>query len=330
MSEESPKTEKRRRHRTMRFLLSAAVVLLIVSVGTGFAFPRLRRRAVHRAKRTWWALSGGMVDVGTHRLRIECQGTGSPAVILESGLAQPMATWGSVPSEVAKFTTVCSYDRSGIGDSDRGPGPRTSQRMADELHLLLLAARITGPYVLVGHSFGALNVRVYANKFPDDVAGLVLLDPLTEDQTNRFAALLAPPLREDFLAKDINNFEKADITTSEDQVRAIMVPPAVPTIVLTARFESAMDGMNSPQTEQAWNEMQAQLAARFPKGKQILVKDSGHFIQQDQPDAVVKAIREVFSSTRHAANAFSDTEQKRIVGVKGTETGTRRVSGRKS
>jgi len=117
-------------------------------------------------------------------LSLNCQGTGSPAVVLDSGLGVPAVGWDLVLPESAKFTRVCSYDRAGYGWSSPGPTPRTSSEIVKELHALLTAAGEKGPYVLVAHSFGGYNVRVYTKEYPSEVAGMVLVDTSHEDQVN--------------------------------------------------------------------------------------------------------------------------------------------------
>src|SRR5438309_5962518 len=118
---------------------------------------------------------GKLVDIGGYRLHINCTGTGSPTVILDAGLGGTSLDWSKVQPAVAGFTRVCSYDRAGYGWSDTGPGPRTSQQIVKELHLLLVHAQISGPYLLVGHSLGGLNMRLYAYRYPGEVAGMDLL-----------------------------------------------------------------------------------------------------------------------------------------------------------
>jgi pimeloyl-ACP methyl ester carboxylesterase len=125
---------------------------------------------------------GRLVDVGGHRLHIWCVGEGSPTVVLESGLANRSADWDIVQPQVATSTRVCSYDRAGIGWSDNGPEPRDSLRIAGELHMLLANAGVPGPYVLAGHSFGGLYARMYAGLYPEQVAGMVLVDASHPDQ----------------------------------------------------------------------------------------------------------------------------------------------------
>ncbi len=128
---------------------------------------------------------GRSVDIGGRTLNISCLGTGSPSVIFESGGDAPGLGWTSYQAEVAKFTEACWYDRAGIGWSDSGPYPRTSAAIARDLHALLKNAGVPPPYVLAGASFGGMNSRVYAELYPAEVAGLVLIDSGHEDEPLR-------------------------------------------------------------------------------------------------------------------------------------------------
>ena len=128
---------------------------------------------------------GHLVQVGSIRLNIDCSGLGSPTVILESGSGGPSVDWLMVQPSVSKFARVCSYDRAGYGWSDSGPEPRSSLQIAHELKQLLQASGEKGPYVLVGHSMGGYDIRVYTSQYPDDVVGMVLVDASHEDQDLR-------------------------------------------------------------------------------------------------------------------------------------------------
>jgi pimeloyl-ACP methyl ester carboxylesterase len=132
---------------------------------------------------------GKMIDVGGHRLYMECTGTGGPAVILQAGLGASSASWAGIAPAVSATTTVCAYDRAGHGLSDEA-GPQDGIALATDLHTLLERAGVAGPYVIVGHSSGGAYVRVYAARYPDEVAGMVLLDSQPDDA---FAALPAYP-----------------------------------------------------------------------------------------------------------------------------------------
>jgi pimeloyl-ACP methyl ester carboxylesterase len=128
---------------------------------------------------------GQMVDIGSGRLHVHCTGQGWPVVILEGGSGADSSSWSLVQPEVARFTTVCSYDRAGYGWSDDGLQPRSKARIASELHELLSRMRKPPPFLLVGHSFGGEIVRVYAEKYPAEVAGLVLVATAPSDDWDR-------------------------------------------------------------------------------------------------------------------------------------------------
>jgi pimeloyl-ACP methyl ester carboxylesterase len=127
--------------------------------------------------------TGKLVDVGGYRLHLQCTGRGEPTVVLIAGSGDFSFDWSLVQPGVSRFTRVCSYDRAGLAWSDPGPTPRTMRQDAYELHTLLRAARIKAPYVLVGHSIGGLIARVYGERYPKEVAGMVLVDPTHEDTT---------------------------------------------------------------------------------------------------------------------------------------------------
>ena len=126
---------------------------------------------------------GKLVDLGGYRLHLYALSKGAPAVVLIAGAGDFSFDWSLVQPEVARFARVCSYDRAGAAWSDLGPTPRTMKQEAYELHLLLKKAGIRGPYVLVGHSIGGLIARVYAEQYPKEVAGMVLVDSTHEDTT---------------------------------------------------------------------------------------------------------------------------------------------------
>lgn len=124
---------------------------------------------------------GQLVDVGGYRMHIFCMGEGSPTVILDSLFPGTVSNWGWVQPEIARTTRVCAYDRAGLGWSEPGPEPRTQQQAARELQILLTNGEISGPYLLVGHSLGGLTSRMYASMYPDQVAGMVLVEGTNPD-----------------------------------------------------------------------------------------------------------------------------------------------------
>lgn len=159
-------------------------VLLTILVSTltlpviGVAYQQLGSRMDARRSPE----AGRLVDVGGYRLKINCTGSGSPIVVLESGLGDVLSEWRPVQLQISRFTRVCSYDRAGYGESDAGPLPRTSLQISHELHALLQNIGERPPYILVGHSFGGYNVRVFNGEFSNEVVGMVLADSPQEDQ----------------------------------------------------------------------------------------------------------------------------------------------------
>src|SRR5437016_9738991 len=128
-----------------------------------------------------YARPGQLVDVGGFRLNLYCMGSGSPTVVFDSGWGDWAPAWSKVQPQIAKWTRACSYDRAGTGFSDPGPMPRTSVRIAKELHTALHRAGIDGPYILVGSAFGGDNVRTFADLYMGEVAGLVMVDADPDD-----------------------------------------------------------------------------------------------------------------------------------------------------
>jgi pimeloyl-ACP methyl ester carboxylesterase len=261
-------------------------------------------------------------------------------VVLDAGLGGGALDWSTVQPEVSKFARVCAYDRAGMAWSDSGIRPRTSRQVVAELHALLGNPGERAPYVLVGHSIAGIHVQLYAGQYPDEVAGVVLVDSSHEDQLNRKGMTpipsFYPPLLKaispsgvvrlmDLVGTPSPNMppeveaERAAIYSHTrsmysyaDEISAIAVsmeqlreaPMRLgdkPLIVLTHGMKEANQA-GSPeeadQAEQAWAELQADLARRSSSGKQIIAEKSGHYIQFDQPDLVIDAIRQVVEATR--------------------------------
>jgi pimeloyl-ACP methyl ester carboxylesterase len=164
-----------------RFGFGLAVVLVVVTgaVLVAGAVAKARLQAAHPPV-------GQLVDIGGYRLHLACEGSGSPTVILEAGAGNVGLHWALVQPEVAAQTRVCVYDRAGMGWSDSSPRPRTPAVMAEELATLLDRGGVKGPYVLAAHSLGGVIARQFALAYPQDVAGMVLVDSASEQQLGRF------------------------------------------------------------------------------------------------------------------------------------------------
>src|SRR5215213_11425435 len=173
----SSSTARRFRRRIGMALLGLVVVLLALALA-GALYQAIATELAERA----YPPPGEMVDVGGYSLHINCVGQGSPTVVLDGGSGEMSAQWVLVQREVSGTTRVCAYDRAGMGWSEMGPEPRDAKQISSELHALLEGANIEGPYVLVGHSFGGLYMQTYAARYPEEVAGMALIDSSQPDQ----------------------------------------------------------------------------------------------------------------------------------------------------
>lgn len=242
-------------------------------------------------------------------------------MVMDAGLGGTSLDWVRVQPHVAKRSRVCTYDRAGYGWSELGPLPRTSKRIADELHTLLARAGESAPYVLVGHSFGGYNVRMFASRFPHDVAGLVLVDAAHEEQAARFMqhgigqrtvpargsfVLLSPPrvpaglpaeirpvalaLAETLRAQRAVHGELASFRASAAQIQRAPPAPQVPMVVITRGQRVWPRTVLGDRMEQLWLDLQDDLAERRAHVPHVFARASGHYVQLDEPHVVVRAI----------------------------------------
>jgi biopolymer transport protein ExbB len=205
---------------------------------------------------------------------------------------------------VAGITRACTYDRAGLGYSGPGRKPRTSDRMALELHALLVAAQVPPPYVLVGHSAGGLNVRLFAEDHRDEVAGMVLVDATTAGGERLWASLgeqERQQLRER-MQRGPDGWDYDSFLTSMRQVGKAAGLGDLPLVVLTAgHAEPAQPGVTPEQAAQRfelWKELQAELPGLSSNAQHVVVADARHFIQWDTPAVVFRAVRDVVQAAR--------------------------------
>jgi len=246
----------------------------------------------------------GSFDVGGRSLYLECVGEGAPTIVMETGLGGDHSAWEQVVPELRGANQTCTYDRANVGERDQAPTPRTSADVVADLHGLLEAAGIPAPYVLVGHSFGGISMRLYASTYPDDVAGLVLVDPTPTTFVDDACAIVDETTCESMSAEfEPSRGEGLDIVGSADAVSAAGPLPAVPLVVLVADDHS-QDAITDPEVlqrfETMWQGRQQELATSVPGGRLELVS-SGHNIQSLRPEAVTEAIRSVISEQRAAS-----------------------------
>jgi pimeloyl-ACP methyl ester carboxylesterase len=163
-------------------LLAWLFICIFLAVLVGMAYQAIGTRRDHHRFPT----PGRLVDIGGHRLHIFESGArnSGPTVLLEAGLMSTVLSWTVLQRQLSRNHHVVSYDRAGLGWSDAGPMPRSSDRIVDELHTLLRRAAVPPPYVLVGHSFGGLTMPLFAARFPREVVGMVLVDPVAPVEWN--------------------------------------------------------------------------------------------------------------------------------------------------
>lgn len=273
----------------------------------------------------------GAIEIdGARKLYLECRGAGSPTVILEAGLRNRADIWSVQPDQgeavfpaVAGSTRVCAYDRPGttlgtdqLSRSDPVKMPRTTKDAVADLHALLEAAAIPGPYVLVGHSTGGLIIRLYASTYPKDVAGLVLVDAIPEgvqtamtpEEWTLYDRLLltAPPAAIAYYKE----LETIDFDVSFEQMRDAVKAtplPSVPLIVISKgrpfEMPTELPAGLPAAVEKAWLAGQQELAGLLPDTPHIIATKSSHYVQVEQPQLVINAIKRVVEKIRGQASA---------------------------
>lgn len=278
---------------------------------------------------------GEMIDVGGYRLHLHCTGSGAPTVILDAGLGGSSVDWSLVQPDLSRTTRTCSFDRAGMGWSDRGEGPRSPEQIADELAVLLDRADISGPYILVAHSLAGKNARLFAMRHRDDVVGMVLIDARHEYVDEQTTA----SEQQDFLSGlDSQGFQYraarrlgiarllgdqlAGVPSMSVELRREIAliatkPEAVATTADEGRARSASDDLlrSTPSlgdlplvalaagqnmAEPRWAEGQRRLAALSANGRLVVAQGSSHAVEWDDPTLVVTTVREVIAEARSA------------------------------
>lgn len=311
-----------------------AVLLLVALAGTFVAARVLHRRDAER-----WKAPGQLVALdGGRRLHLYCMGQGTPTVILEAGLGDfGWSAWGRVQPQMATQTRTCSYDRAGTGWSDPPAGAPTADAIVRDLRAMLAASGEPGPYVLVGHSLGGPIIRLFAHRHPAEVAGLVLVDGSHEDQIERLkgmpdpGALLAVVPALHFLGIDrvaaslggkdtLDAMRAALQTTDKAMANTIAIGRTLPAFMAEVKRESGshgdlpitaltagrmpVPGLSADQVaavQKEWAAMHQELVARTTRGRWILAEQSTHYIQVDQPDLVIGAVREMVDLVRNGS-----------------------------
>lgn len=318
-------------HHWPRRILRGFVIITLVLAAAGVLYENIFESRDRRFNR----MDGELVTVNGRKMHIDCTGEGSVAVILDAGLGDTYLSWRKVQPKIAKFARVCSYDRAGLGYSDSSSQPRTSKMIAEELHGLLQAAQIVPPYVLVGHSMGGYDVRLYASLYRSEVAGMVLVDASHPDQENRFPRELKDmegswQREAEFLEYgmpfgiprllglcDDDPVQRAAECNWHSARESAAEMKAFPQSAVETAATGSLGDMpltvlsHDPEkpsaelppdlaksTNEAWEKMQEELAHLSTRGTQTIAKNSAHYIQLDRPDLVIDAVRSVVEQIR--------------------------------
>jgi pimeloyl-ACP methyl ester carboxylesterase len=257
------------------------------------------------------------IDMGGRRLVVTEAGCGSPSVVLETGLGAESEEWAAVQRAIAPLTRVCRYDRAARGASDPAPKPRSVASLVDDLRTVLQGADVAPPYVLVGHSFGGLLVRLFAHRHPTLVAGLVLVDAMHEDQFDVFGALFPPPQAgepaglsstREFWTRGWRDWhstqEGIDLVRCCAQARAIDSLGDLPLHVLSAGTflnQPLIPEAVRPRLQVLWDQLQQRLGRLSTRSTHTDLAGCGHFLQREAPQQVAAAIADMVERIARAA-----------------------------
>jgi pimeloyl-ACP methyl ester carboxylesterase len=226
---------------------------------------------------------------------LNCTGEASgPTVVLEAGTGDNSEVWNTVQRQAEKFSRVCSYDRLGLGKSDKLAKPHTADEIVEDLHQLLHTVPVPAPYVLVGHSIGGIYVRKYAALYPTEVKGLVLLDSSHEEQFTRVSEI-SPEWAQRIASKfptDPEGLRAQGFLPRNERLGWHFDGPVI-VIEHGAMPDSTASDPMAKQSEVVFHLLQKDLASRSKNGQLREAKKSGHYIQRDQPELVTEAIGDV-------------------------------------
>jgi pimeloyl-ACP methyl ester carboxylesterase len=305
----------------MRFFFKYLCIGMIVLVSSGFVYQTYSQYI----DSSTFTKTGEMIDVGGYSLYTEDSGIGRVNVIFDSGMGDDLSVWKKVSDEVSKFARVITYDRAGLGWSDESPKERTSEEIVRELHSMLEKKKLIGPIILVGHSFGGVNMQQFALKYPDEIAGLVLIDSAHESQIDnmpkpsfikkylfKFGMWAAPVGLPRLYLSNSNPEEKAKKSTTKHQYTSLdeansfqqslnelqALKPNfgnLPLIVI-ARNKQSSEVSASDTRNYVWAGLQENITTRSSNSTIIFTGERQHSIHKSQPDIVVTAIHRLIDN----------------------------------
>ncbi len=251
----------------------------------------------------WLAMSGQdfqSIDAGGRAVRVLQLGSGVPTVVFEAGAGSSLESWVRVQGRVSRFAKTIAYDRAGNGASPRGPTPRDGRQIATELHMMLRNANAAPPYILVGHSLGGPYIRVFAGMYPDEVAGMVLVDPTQEDLVAW--AKERQPKTETREPRPWDEVDCAPLTFA--QAQASQITNDIPVVLITGMGPRAIPSFAPKDLKAevlkdrevfypAKLKFHREWVERARAGRLVVTKNSGHGIPWEEPELIVDTIKDV-------------------------------------
>lgn len=217
---------------------------------------------------------------------------GKPTIVMDAGYGDYSKAWDSVISDLSLLSDVLIYDRAGLGKSESSSRPRTSREMIKELRELVKGAKIKFPFILVGHSFGGVNARMYATEYPNDVCGLILVDSTPEDYREKFLPTMSDEFQQAYNKQFVHEGNYNEFMESLKQLKESRRKLNVPLIVLSAGKKAHY----SKESQELWNEMQREILDISSNGELIIAENCAHFIQNDDPEIVVNTVKRLLSN----------------------------------
>jgi pimeloyl-ACP methyl ester carboxylesterase len=283
-------------------IVLAVLVGLVIVIGVDYARGGVVALWLRYAGAAAYGFPGERVEIAAgHSLYLDCRGSGTPTLVLEAGMGSDSATWSPLHDELAGISRTCAYDRTGRGRSDGGSAGDLAG-MSSELAALLAAAGEPPPYVLVGHSLGAVIGRVHASHHGDDVAGLVLVDGFDPDIFDAAVVPLLGPIRDQYVGETANiwgiieSVEGIDVEASRAQLAASDVEGLPIEAIVAPRIDGRLDAATN---EGILDAMAAAYEALSPgRVTFTLAWGASHMIQFDRPELIVDAVRRIVGVVR--------------------------------
>ncbi|MGN2275465.1 alpha/beta fold hydrolase [Priestia megaterium] len=237
-----------------------------------------------------------MQDIGGIKLYYEFfeRQNENMTIIFESGYGFTSDYWNPIKEEISKFAQFFIYNRSGLGESEQDDRPKDSKQSVENLHTLLRNANIKPPYVLVGHSIGGANVRLYASKYPEEIAAIILLDSCHEDQNKIMPPLFTEEMRSIYFNQFSVEGSLKEIQNSLEQIGEVNSLGDIPLTVVSAGLQS----YHTTESFAAWNLFQRDLTRLSRKSKHIIVEDAGHLLHVDQPQTIINIIKDTLKEAK--------------------------------